>query len=367
MPMLQVRVHGPGDVRVDDVPEPDPGPRDAVVRIAACGICGSDLTYITMGGLAGPTGEPMCLGHEMAGTVDWVGDEVTGVRVGDRVVVQPGDDDLGRIGNGAPQGGLTPRLLVTEADRGRLHPVPDHLPLDVAAFAEPLAVGMHAAEQADVRPGDGICVFGCGPVGLAAVAALVDDGHDTIVAVDLSATRRRLAMQIGAQAALDPTETDVWAALADLHGTTPFLFGPTPATAAFIEASGSARVITDVIDHARRWPALGGRPAPRADPDELPHRAHEGADDPRLDRVPGPLRRRHRPARPSRSVGSAHPPLRARTLRRRPRHPAGRQGLRQGPRHHGPGLIDPRPRRGRPSPTARRPPRCRRRPGRRCR
>lgn len=253
--MLQVRVHGPGDVRVDDVPEPDPGPRDAVVRITACGICGSDLTYITMGGLAGPTGEPMCLGHEMAGTVDWVGDEVTGVRVGDRVVVQPGDDDLGRIGNGAPQGGLTPRLLVTEADRGRLHPVPDHLPLDVAAFAEPLAVGMHAAEQADVRPGDGICVFGCGPVGLAAVAALVDDGHDTIVAVDLSATRRRLAMQIGAQAALDPTETDVWAALADLHGTTPFLFGPTPATAAFIEASGSARVITDVIDHA----PVGGR------------------------------------------------------------------------------------------------------------
>ena len=121
----QVRVHGPGDVRVDDVPRPRPGPRDVVVRVTACGICGSDLSYIKLGGVAGPTGTPMCLGHEMAGVVDWVGAEVTGAHLGDRVVVQPGNDDLGRIGNGAPEGGLTPLLLVTEADRGRLHPVPD--------------------------------------------------------------------------------------------------------------------------------------------------------------------------------------------------------------------------------------------------
>jgi threonine dehydrogenase-like Zn-dependent dehydrogenase len=180
---------------------------------------------------------------------------VTGSRVGDRVVVQPGNDLLGRIGNGAPEGGLTPLLLVTDADRGRLHPVPDDLPLDVAAFAEPLAVGMHAADQADVRPGDGVAVFGCGPVGLAAVATLVDRGHERVVAVDLSPTRRSLALRIGAQAALDPSTTDVWEALADLHGTSPFLFGPTPSTAAFIEASGSARVIGDVLDHG----PVGGR------------------------------------------------------------------------------------------------------------
>ncbi len=253
--MLQVRVHGPGDVRVDDVPAPAPGPRDVVVRVAACGLCGSDLSYIRMGGLAGPTGTPMCLGHEMAGVVDWVGSEVSGSRVGDRVVVQPGTDELGRIGNGAPEGGLTPLLLVTEADRGRLHPVPDHLSLDVAAFAEPLAVGMHAADQADVRPGDGVAVFGCGPVGLAAVATLVDRGHERVVAIDPSPTRRSLALGIGAQAALDPTATDVWEALAEAHGTSPFLFGPTPATAAFIEASGSAGVIGEVLDRG----AVGAR------------------------------------------------------------------------------------------------------------
>lgn len=253
--MLQVRVHGPGDVRVDDVEPPEPGPTDAVVSVAACGICGSDLTYIRLGGLAGPGREPLCLGHEMAGTVSWVGDRVTSVAVGDRVVVEPGDEARGRIGGGAPVGGLAPELLVRDADAGFLHPVPDHVPLDVAAFAEPLAVGMHAVEQADVRDGEGVAVFGCGPIGLAAVATLVDRGHERVVAVDPSGTRRDLAIGLGAQAAVDPTAEDVWAALADLHGTAPFMFGPTPATGAFIEASGSARVLTDILE---RGP-VGGR------------------------------------------------------------------------------------------------------------
>jgi len=253
--VLQVRVHGPGDVRVDEVADPDPGPTDALVRVAACGICGSDLSYITMGGVAGPGPKPLCLGHEISGTVEWIGPEVTTVRRGDRVVVQAGaKDNISKYGSGGPFGGLTPLLRVTEADR-RLHRVPDHLPLDVAAFAEPLAVGMHAVDQADVRPGDGVVVFGCGPIGLSAVATLVDRGHERVVATDVSATRRSLALGLGAQAALDPTVTDVWEELKSLHGTTPFMFGPTPATAAYIEASGANQVITDVIDHA----AVGAR------------------------------------------------------------------------------------------------------------
>ncbi len=142
-----------------------------------------------------------------------------------------------------------------EADSGLLHHVADHVPLDVAAFAEPLAVGMHAVEQAEVRDGEGVAVFGCGPVGLAAIASLVDRGHERVVAVDLSATRRELATTLGAQAAIDPTHDDVWDALAELHGTTPFMFGPTPATSAFIEASGSPEVLTDIIDRGR----VGGR------------------------------------------------------------------------------------------------------------
>jgi len=146
--MRQVRVHGPDDVRVDDVDPPAPGPRDAVVRVAACGICGTDLGYIHHGGVAGPGPEPMPLGHEIAGVVEWIGVDVEGVARGDRVVVHPGNDELGRIGNGSTEGGLAPELLVREAARGdRLLPVPRDMPLDVAALTEPLNVGMHAVEQ----------------------------------------------------------------------------------------------------------------------------------------------------------------------------------------------------------------------------
>ena len=252
----QVRVHGPGDVRVDEVPRPSPGPRDAVVRVAACGICGTDLSFIRLGGSRGPSDTPLCLGHEIAGVVDWVGSEVRTVKVGERVVVHPGNDELGRIGTGAPEGGLTPELLVREAARdGRLFRVPDGMPLDVAALAEPLAVGMQAVNRAQVTRGDKVAVFGCGPIGLFALATLLDRGVADAVAIDLNPRRRALALALGAQAVLDPAACDPFDELARLHGTAPFLYGPTPATNAFIEASGSAKVITDVLQRGR----AGGR------------------------------------------------------------------------------------------------------------
>jgi len=251
--MKQIRVHGPNDVRLDDVSPPRPGPRDVLVRIAACGICGTDVSFVHMGGM---TGRPMALGHEMAGVVEWVGDEVTGVSVGDRVIVHPGDDRLGRLGSGAPQGGLTPILLVREAANGRrLFPVPDGMPLSVAALAEPLAVGMQAVNQVDVTRGERVAVFGCGPIGLMSIATLVDRGIDDVVAIDPSRTRRQLAASVGAGHVLDPSAVDVWGELARIHGTAPFMFGPTPATDAFVEASGSDRVLGEILQHGR----FGGR------------------------------------------------------------------------------------------------------------
>ena len=254
--MKQIRIHGPGDVRLDDIDPPDPGPRDVVLRVAACGICGSDVSWVHMGGLAGPTDTPMPLGHELAGIVDWVGTDVDGIGVGARVIVYPGAGDGGQIGSGGPVGGLTPSLLLRNARMGeRVFPVPDGVPLNVAALAEPLGVGMQAVNQADVSPGDKVAVFGCGPVGLMAIATLIDRGIHEVVAVDLSPQRLALAEGLGAQAALDPTTVDVWDELARLHGTTPFMFGPPPATNAFIEASGADQVIGDVLEHGR----VGGR------------------------------------------------------------------------------------------------------------
>lgn len=249
----QARILAPGVVSVDRVAAPECGPRDAVVEIHACGICGSDLSYIRMGGLAGPNGEPMPLGHEMAGVVAEIGAQVRDVAVGDRVVVHPGDDDLGRIGNGSPEGGLADAVLVREAARGgRLYPVPDGMPLDVAALAEPVAVGMHAAEQAEITPGDRVAVFGCGPIGLAAIASLADRGVTDVVGIDLSARRRRLAEDMGASASVDPAEQSVWRELSRLHGRAESRFGNTPATNAFIEASGSDAVLTGILDRAGR-------------------------------------------------------------------------------------------------------------------
>ena len=254
--MKQIRIHGPGDVRLDDIDPPDPGPRDVVLEVAACGICGSDVSWVHMGGLAGPTDTPMPLGHELAGIVDWVGNDVDGIDVGARVIVHPGAGDGGQIGSGGPVGGLTPSLLLRNARMGeRVFPVPDGVPLTVAALAEPLGVGMQAVNQADVSPGDKVAVFGCGPVGLMAIATLIDRGIHKVVAVDLSPQRLALAEGLGAQAALDPTEVDVWDELTRLHGTVPFMFGPTPATDAFIEASGADQVLGDVIQHGR----VGGR------------------------------------------------------------------------------------------------------------
>ncbi|WP_059018623.1 alcohol dehydrogenase catalytic domain-containing protein [Mycobacterium sp. M26] len=137
MTIEQARIHGPGLVAVDEVELAECGPRDAIVDVHACGICGSDLSFIGMGGLAGP-GQPMALGHEFSGVVRTVGAEVTDVSVGQRVVVHPGDDELGRIGAGSPEGGLASAVLVREAVRpGRLFGIPDGISLDVAALAEP--------------------------------------------------------------------------------------------------------------------------------------------------------------------------------------------------------------------------------------
>lgn len=256
--MEQIRVHGPGDVRLDDIDPPRPGPRDAVVRVGACGICGSDVSYVHLGGLGGPGQGPMPLGHELAGTVEWVGGEVPSLAVGDRVIVCPADDEFGSMGNGAAEGGLTRSVLVRNAATGRrLYVTPPGLPFSVAALAEPLAVGMQAVNQAEVGPGDRVAVFGCGPIGLMAIATLLDRGVRDVVAIDPSPTRLQLAERLGVEAALDPTRVDVWAELARLHGSAPFRFGPTAATDAFIEASGADAVINDIIDHGR----MGGRMA----------------------------------------------------------------------------------------------------------
>jgi threonine dehydrogenase-like Zn-dependent dehydrogenase len=249
--MKQVKVHGPGDVRIDEIAEPEPGPRDAVIRVSACGICGSDLRYVRLGGLAGPSPRPMPLGHELSGVVEAVGAEVSKLAPGSRVVLNPTARG-NMIGNGGSEGGFAPRLLVRDAAAGEsLFPIPAQLPNDVAALAEPLGVGMNAVNRVEARPGDKVAVFGAGPIGLAAIATLRDRGVEDVVAIDLSPRRLEIASALGARATVDASRDDPWRRLRALHGEEPVLGAPMAATDAYVEASGAAPLIPDILQHAK--------------------------------------------------------------------------------------------------------------------
>ena len=249
--MQQLRLHGPDDIRIDEVAEPTPGPRDAVIRVAACGICGSDLRYVRLGGLAGPMPEPMPLGHELSGVVDTVGREVANFAPGDRVVLNPTAAG-NMIGNGGREGGFTPLLLVRDAAAGAsLFAVPDTLGDDVAALTEPLGVAMNAVDQSEAAAGEKVVVFGAGPIGLAAIATLADRGIDDVIAVDLSPRRLEIASVLGARATIDATTGDPWKRIRALHGEEPVMGAPMAASDAYIEASGAAPVIPQILQHAK--------------------------------------------------------------------------------------------------------------------
>ena len=221
-----------------------------MVRVEACGICGSDLGYIKLGGLAGPTGQAMPLGHELAGTVEAVGSEVEGFAPGTRVVVNP----LGAgnaIGNGGSTGGFAPLLLIPNAaDGGCLFELPDEVPFGTAALAEPIGVGMNAVDQTGAKPGDKLVVFGAGPIGLTAVASARHLGIDDVVSIDLSQRRLEIARKLGATETIDAGNEDVWARLRALHGTEPLYGMPCAGSDAYVEASG-APVIPDIVANAK--------------------------------------------------------------------------------------------------------------------
>ena len=245
--MKQANIHGPGKVQLDDADKREPGPRDAVVRVAACGVCGTDVRYVRMGGLT----RPMPIGHELAGIIESIGAEVSGLAPGTRVVLNP-TASANMIGNGGPEGGFTQQLLVRNAaDGGCLFPIPDDLPMHLAALSEPLGVGMNAVDRSEVTADDKVAVFGAGPIGLSAIATLRDRGIADVVAIDLSPRRLELATSLGARATINASEQDPWVELKKLHGEVPLMGMPMAGTDVFIEASGAGKVITDVLQSGK--------------------------------------------------------------------------------------------------------------------
>jgi 2-desacetyl-2-hydroxyethyl bacteriochlorophyllide A dehydrogenase len=231
--MRAVTFQAPGEVRVDDVPEPHLSSADeAIVQVEASGVCGSDL-HIYHGRVAIEQG--FIIGHEYVGTVTAVGDGVGTVAVGDRVLgtystacgecffCRHGDFhkcDNGRVfGHGATlgslQGAQAEQLLVPHADL-TLRKVPQGMSDEVALFAgDVMGTGYHAVVECDVEPGAVVAVLGLGPVGLCAVQAALSEGAGSVVAVDTVAERLDIARSLGAEA-VHLTEEDPRAAVKGL-------------------------------------------------------------------------------------------------------------------------------------------------------
>jgi len=245
-------VSGPGRTEVFDVPMPAVGPADILVKMRACGICGSDALYISLGGLPPRQGR-MPLGHEPAGEVVEVGGDVTGISVGDHVVINPMAAPSGIIGNGGATGGLADYLLIEQAVRGKsLEVVPKHIPFSVAALNEPMAVARHAVNQARTSPSDKVVVFGAGPIGLGATIGFKSVGVQHVVVVDLIASRLEKALRVGADAVINSADEDVAQRLVELHGAGESMFPGKAATDIYLDAAGAPAVITTALTAAKR-------------------------------------------------------------------------------------------------------------------
>jgi len=249
--MQQVTVVGPNDVQLVETREPKPGPRDVVVKVAACGICGSDLGYIAMGGMPVSSGGPLALGHEISGVIHAVGEAVEGLKVGQRVAVNA-EGAGNHIGGGGPSGGFAPYLLVRNASEDAcLHPLPESLPLHQGALVEPLGVGMHAVHRSELRPADKVVVFGAGPIGLASIVCLRYRGATDIVAVDLSDTRLAIAERLGARVVCNPASAETWEVIREAHGRESVHCMPAVGTDVYVETTGAPQVVRDVFGNAK--------------------------------------------------------------------------------------------------------------------
>ncbi|MFF4801792.1 L-idonate 5-dehydrogenase [Streptomyces sp. NPDC001351] len=215
--MLGCVIHGQDDLRVDELPVPEPGPGQALVAVRYGGVCGSDLHYWKHGGVGDfRLKEPMLLGHEVVGTVVAYGSpDATGPAVGTAVAVHPATPcdvcpecvegrrnvcrDTRYLGSAARfphvQGGFAAQVVVPAQ---QLRPLPEGLGLRRAALAEPLAVALHAVRRAQDVHGRHVLVTGAGPIGCLVVAAAKAAGAARVTVTDLLPAALEYARAAGA-------------------------------------------------------------------------------------------------------------------------------------------------------------------------
>lgn len=254
---------------VEQLPTPRPGPGQVLIRVRACGICGSDLHFVRHADhmveqarqLGAPTAElerglatGLVLGHEFVGEVVELGAGAgSTAKVGDRVCSMPfvlketGPTLIGS--NPETSGAYAEYMVLTEA---LCLKVPEDVPDAAAALTEPLGIAVHAVNNAALQPGDVAVVIGCGPIGLAITAILRIRGVSTIFATDFSPRRRELARTMGATEVVDAREASVVQSAAGAHpGARLVIFENTGAPRMLgklvIEATLNARIVVTGI------------------------------------------------------------------------------------------------------------------------
>jgi L-iditol 2-dehydrogenase len=231
--MRAARLHGIKDLQLEELPVPQPGPGEILVRVEACGICSTDARKYAIGVSDGAY--PVNPGHEWVGLVEETGPDAGGWTPGDRVY-------------GDTFGGYAELALVSARPQGwscGATRIDSAVPVERAVFLEPLADCLHAVhDQARIAAGDSVLVFSAGPMGLQIIAIASRAGASVLV-VEPIAERRELARAFGAQQAVNPEQ---W------HGAAEGFTGG-DGFAAVIVAVGNAGLVSEAIDVA----APGGR------------------------------------------------------------------------------------------------------------
>ena len=215
---------------VTDLPTPHAGPGELVLRNQVCGVCGTDVHIYHGEPGSADVNPPVVLGHEYSGEVVEVGEGVTGFAVGDHVTVDPNIycGHCAYCQNGKKQlcpsmeaigvtrdGGFAQYSRIPASQAFKLEPT---VPWETAAMAEPLACCLHGIDLAGIQVGDKVCVVGGGAIGLLMVQLAKLSGASQIVLSEPNEKRRQVGLQLGANAALDPTRPDAQEAFAQVLG-----------------------------------------------------------------------------------------------------------------------------------------------------
>ena len=216
-------LHQPLDARIEEVEKPAPRDDEVLINVKAIGVCGSDVHYYKSGRIGSYVVEkPLILGHECAGDVVAVGPEITSLKVGDRVAVEPGVPcrKCEHCKTGAynlcadvvflatpPIDGAFAEYITSPADFA--FKMPEGMSYAEGAMIEPLAVGMHSCNRGGVEVGQSVAVLGAGPIGLVTMQAALVRGASPVIATDVDADRLKTARELGAHHTVDASECDV--------------------------------------------------------------------------------------------------------------------------------------------------------------